>query len=475
MLFRNKQRIMTITHSVIASQKDRVFGIQPKVELVEPCRIGRGIMKLTPDQKADTIKTFQNYNSIPTFFIPASGSGSRMFQFLFDFLDNPTEENRGQVERFLNHLEDFAFYRRIDRSMRNQLTEGRIDLSDFVHYIVGTSGLGLGDLPKGLVPFHNYGYFILNPFQEHVLQAAKLSDGLAQVHFTINLKHRERIEASIDQVHEISGYAIETTFSEQDINSDSIAFNTDGSVFELNAGQPLTRPSGHGALLDNLNAVSADIVFIKNIDNVQCAAAANESLETFSLLGGLLLNLSRDLRSTLVEGVLDRAKLEEIVQLYQLVEEADYVLNRTDSELVNWINRPRRVCGMVRNEGQPGGGPFWVKDKSGNVTKQIVEKAQIESNGNQFSIMVKSSHFNPVMIACDMRDLEGQKHDLNDFRDEQAYFVVKKRFKGQDILFAEQPGLWNGGMADWTTVFVEIPTSTFTPVKTVLDLLGDAH
>lgn len=466
---------MTVTDSMIETQRGKVFGSHPKVNLVEPCRIGNGILRLSEAEKFEALRYFELMKVVPQFFIPASGSGSRMFQFLFDFLENPTEENRSQVERFLNHLEDFAFYRKIHSDVRKQLNENRIDLAEFVKYVVNSEGLDLGDLPKGLVPFHNYGYFILNPFQEHVLQAARLGNGIAKMHFTVNLKYSDKIKEAIDQVCAISGYQIETTFSAQDEDTDSIAFTKSGDIFECAPGKPLTRPSGHGALLDNLNSIDADVVFIKNIDNIQHEHGSNASIDEFKTLGGLLLQLNNDLRKALIDGKVNRDLVVEVANKYQLTIDSDNLGKYSDNEIIELFNRPRRVCGMVRNEGQPGGGPFWVKTNDGRITKQIVEKAQIASNGDQFNIMVKSSHFNPVMIACDMHDLKGNKLVLTDFRDEEMFFIVKKNFKGHDILFAEQPGLWNGGMAEWLTVFVEVSSKAFTPVKTVLDLLENSH
>ncbi len=466
---------MTITDTIISHQRAQVFGDHPKVNLVEPCRIGNGILQVTPEMKGYYRKLYNSTKVLPGFFIPASGSGSRMFQFLYDFIEEPNDVNRGQVERFLNHLEDFAFYRKIDRPMKDRLENGKVDLSGFVRYIVSEEGLGLGMLPKGLVPFHYYGYFILNPFQEHVLQAATLNGGISKAHFTVNPKFKKLIADSIEEVRRLSGYDIIAEFSCQDEDTDSIAFSTDGDIVEVEPGRALTRPSGHGALLDNLNEMDDAILFIKNIDNVQHGSVSEHSMDDFRLLGGILLEVNEKLRQVVSGGEVDREALKLLISEYQLAYSTMFVDELTDRELIDWMNRPRRVCGMVKNEGQPGGGPFWVKNKNGKVSKQIVEKAQISNEGEQFTVMVKSSHFNPVMLACDVHDLNGNKLNLKNFRDDDSYFVVRKRYHGKDILFAEQPGLWNGGMADWMTVFVEVSSLSFSPVKTVLDLLDTAH
>ena len=240
----------------------------------------------------------------------------------------------------------------------------------------------------------------------------------------------------------------------------------------MDEGKEIRRPAGHGALLENLNGLDEELIFIKNIDNVQHFNSSNYSLETWSVLGGLLQQFRAAL-SALSRNP-DKAKLVELNDKYQFLSPAEINAVRTNEELIQLINRPVRVCGMVRNEGQPGGGPFWVDD-NGVISKQIVEKAQISHHGEQFRLMVKSTHFNPVMIALCPRDLQNEKVDLTAFRDNSKYFIVNKTQKGQEIKYMELPGLWNGGMANWNTLFVEISQKTFSPVKTVLDLLEEGH
>jgi hypothetical protein len=466
---------MTITENHIAAQREKVFSTPPNIQLVAPCKINQGILQQSKEAKEKLARTFHLSSVSTEFFIPASGSGSRMFQFLFDFLEQPNDENRGQTERFLNHLEEFAFYRKIDQEIKGCVRDNDISLKELVRYIITETGLNFGNLPKGLIPFHVYDYFILNPFQEHTLQACKLGNGSAAVHFTINERFEEAILSAIHDVKQLSGYHIDTSFSIQNTESDSIAFKQSGEIMEIEKGIPLTRPSGHGALLENLNARNSEFIFIKNIDNIQHGSQLEGTVQEFSYLAGLLIELNARLRQLEQQPVIDRTVLRIILEDFQLSYHPEDVCNLSDTEIRRWINRPRRVCGMVKNEGQPGGGPFWVKNQDGSVSKQVVEKSQISSDNGQFNIMVKSSHFNPVMMVVDIHDLSGNKHDLKQFRDEQTYFIVKKKFKGHSILFAEQPGLWNGSMADWTTIFAEISSHTFSPVKTVLDLLQDAH
>lgn len=465
---------MTITDNTKEFQHAKVFGKQPEIILESPCRIGDGIIYHQENEKQFFIQKFKNASTHIHMFIPASGSGSRMFQFLFDFLEVPDDENRGKVERFLNHLDDFAFSRKIAPIIKSQLEHHQIDLEQFVNYVVSESGLNFGQIPKGLIPFHKYGYFILNPFQEQVLQAALLNDGICKVHFTINPQFKEIIETSLEQIKEISGFEFSIEFSSQNLDSNSMAFTEDGIPLLLDNGIPLSRPSGHGALLPNLNEIDADIIFIKNIDNIQHQVQTIQPIEEIQYISGVLMQFNEELKALFANKKVDKEALRSFLTKYELAKNTDAILALSDEELHKWMNKPRRVCGMVKNEGQPGGGPFWVK-KNEKITKQIIEKTQINLSSQQYNLMIKSSHFNPVMMACDIKGLNGEKLNLEDYCDNESYFIVKKRYKGKTVQFVEQPGLWNGSMADWHTVFVEIPSTAFSPVKIVLDLLEDTH
>jgi hypothetical protein len=235
----------------------------------------------------------------------------------------------------------------------------------------------------------------------------------------------------------------------------------------------LRRPSGHGALLENLESIDTDLVFIKNIDNVQHEAKSDEAIENFQYLGGLLLHIKEELQQ-LAQSENKREVFKRLNSLYQFVYNSDDIDQMSDAEIIEYINRPLRVCGMVKNEGQPGGGPFWI-DNNGVISKQIVEKSQIKMEGEQYRLMVQSQYFNPVLMSLSLRDLSGKKHQLQDFADYSNYFIVDKKIEGQSIRFLERPGLWNGSMANWLTVFTEVLSGAFTPVKNVLDLLNGAH
>lgn len=455
----------------IKEQREKVFNGHSKVKLFAPCRIGEGILQLSEEEWKKAVKSFRKSNASPTYFIPASGSGSRMFAFLFDYLNEPNTSDIGSVERFMNHIQEFAFYQLLPNDLKTKIRENTIEAEELSLFLLGESGLNFANLPKGLIPFHYNEPFVLNPFQEHVLQGTRLSNGRAKFHFTIQPEFEEKIKSSISSLEGLTGKAYDVTYSTQSGESNAFAFTTQGEVAQCD-GKVIRRPAGHGALLENLNAIDSELIFIKNIDNVQHFNASDYSMETWSVLGGLLQKFRSELEQLMDDP--DKARLAELNEKYQFLSPMELNAVRNTDDLKKIINRPVRVCGMVRNEGQPGGGPFWI-DNDGVVSKQIVEKAQISLHGEQFRLMVKSTHFNPVMIALTPYDLQGNKVDLVRFRDDSKYFIVNKTQKGQEIRYMELPGLWNGGMAYWNTLFVEISQQTFSPVKTILDLLADGH
>lgn len=455
----------------IKDQRRKVFNDQSKVVLFAPCRIGEGILKLSEDEWKNASVTFKNSNTSPTYFIPASGSGSRMFAFLFDFLNQPNASDVSAIERFMNHIQEFAFYQLLPNELKTKIKDNAVEAEEIASYLLSESGLNFGNLPKGLIPFHYNEPFVLNPFQEHVLQGTRLSNGRAKFHFTIQPEFEEKIKNSITNLEGLTGKKYNVTYSSQSKESDAYAYTNQGELAK-DDGEVIRRPAGHGALLENLNQVESDIIFIKNIDNVQHFNASADSMETWSVLGGTL----QKFRAELIELAKNpsRERLMDINSKYQFLSPTELNTTQTEQDILKVISRPVRVCGMVRNEGQPGGGPFWIED-NGVITKQIVEKAQISLHGEQFRLMIKSTHFNPVMIALSPKDLQGNLIDLTKYRDDSKYFIVNKTQKGQEIKYMELPGLWNGSMANWNTLFVEISQETFSPVKTVLDLLEEGH
>lgn len=455
----------------IEEQKNKVMGAHPEVMLIAPCKIGEGILQLSQQLRQYLISVFDKENFSTCFFIPASGSGSRMFQFLFDFLESPDEENRSNVEKFLNHISEFAFFQQLPIEVRKKLETHDLDLDEFVSFLLKSEGMGYGDLPKGLIPFHKNDPFILTPFQEHVLQGVRVCEENVEFHFTVQSKFEKHIKTGISQAQGLTGQFYNVSFSDQNCETNAIAFDENGNPFIDESGEILERPAGHGALLGNLDKIESDIIFIKNIDNVQHLSKSKETIDVWKFLGGMLIDYRKDAKKLFNNPTIEGLRI--LNDRYQLFDPKK-IVDLTMDQIKEILNRPVRVCGMVRNEGQAGGGPFWISD-NGKVTKQIIEKAQITMRGEQYRIMVQSTYFNPVMIAATTRDMYGNKFNLDDFKDDSKFFVVRKKYKGQDIRFIELPGLWNGSMAKWNSIFVEIPSTTFSPVKTVLDLLDNSH
>lgn len=458
---------------LIEKQKEIVFKNHPEINLVSPCRLNDGVIRHSAFEKNRFKIKFENNQQKVCFFIPASGSGSRMFQFLFEFLDNPNEDSRSQTERFLNSIESFAFFELLPFQLKKKVREYDINLDDLISYLLNPEGLGLGMIPKGLVPFHRSRSFILNPFQEQLLQGMALKEDVINFHFTINKNHEKEIQTALDSIRQLTGRECIIEWSEQDPATNSIAFSKEQEAIIDENQNVLTRPSGHGALLENLNQIEADTIFIKNIDNIQHESQADLSIDNLKYLGGILEVFKGELKELLENGN-SREALFQLNQLYQFSSLDTDFNTMTDEEIQHLIYRPIRVCGMVRNEGQPGGGPFW-EEKNGKLSKQIVEKSQINRNSDQYRLMVKGQYFNPVLMAVSTKDIDGNKLDLDQFTDKEKYFIVEKSYQGKEIYFMERPGLWNGGMADWLSIFVEVPSEIFTPVKTVLDLLDKSH
>lgn len=452
----------------IALQKVKIQSDESKVTLFAPCRVNEGIIQFSESEYGELRKQFPVQDKICTYFIPASGSGSRMFQFLHEFLVQPNGTNFANVERFLNHIKEFAFYHVLPIELKEKIKNNTIDASELAQFLLAQNGLNFSNSPKGLIPFHYDDPFVLNPFQEHVLQGTKLSNGNARFHFTIHADFKDVIQQKIDDLAGMTGKNYEVSYSIQRPETDAVVFDSDLNPFVEN-NSVLERPAGHGALIENLNNLDTELVFIKNIDNVQHFSNSNTSLQTWSNLGSILLKFKSELLELYTN--FSKQNLIELNKKYQFLNENAI---GSDSDLKEILLRPIRVCGMVKNEGQPGGGPFWISE-NGKISKQIIEKSQITQDAGQMNLMVKSTHFNPVMIALSPLNILEEKLNLLEFVDESKYFVVNKDHKGQSVKFVELPGLWNGGMANWNTLFVEIPQDTFSPVKTVLDLLDPMH
>jgi hypothetical protein len=449
-------------------QQSKTIKGNPNIELFAPCRVNDGILKFTDSEIQSYLNAYALNKRTISFFIPASGSGSRMFQFLYAYLECPNEENTAMVEHFFNSMERFAFYKLLPFELRQKISSGNYDTKEVVLFILNGNGLRLGQKPKGLVPFHSMGQFVINPIQDQILQGENISFSVEQMHFTIQKEFENEIEENINSLRKFTGPGRKIGFSYQESSTDAFAFNMDGTA-AVEKGELIKRPAGHGALISNLNNIREDIILIKNIDNIQHWDHHELPQRYWQLLLSVLGDVQSQVNRFLQQ--FDRSEFEILNKKYQLIH-SEEIENWTDAQIIERLKLPMRVCGMVRNIGQPGGGPYWVKEK-GMLTKQIVEKSQISTD--QQSLMIKSTHFNPVMIALSTIDADGNKHNLMDYVDEEKYFVVQKEYLGKPIKYCELPGLWNGAMSKWNTVFVEVPNEIFSPVKTILDLLQPIH
>lgn len=404
-------------------------------------------------------------------FVPASGAATRMFKELFEFVN---EDKRGKgIDTLLDNIEKFAFW----PELKAVLPEGADDKAT-VNAIV-RDGLGYGSKPKGLVTFHAYPEGARKAAEEHLVEGAAYaaSNGVVRIHFTVSPEHmegfKELLAARVPFYEQRFGVRYDISYSVQKPSTDTIAVNPDNTPFRQDDGSLLFRPAGHGALIENLNDIEADVAFIKNIDNVTTDARRGDTVLYKKVLAGLLLELQEQafeyLRALEVGGA-ELAPIAEFVEKRLCVKlPADY-----DSALLRAVlDRPIRVCGMVRNEGEPGGGPFWVGNPDGTQSLQIAESSQISPD--DMPLMEQATHFNPVDLVCGVRDSKGRKFDLRRYTDPSTGFISSKSSGGRPLRAQELPGLWNGAMARWNTVFVDVPITTFSPVKVVQDLLRPQH
>ncbi len=413
----------------------------PELNIEAPASVGNGILCPSEEEIEQYVKVWQAYldeGHRILKFVPASGAASRMFKDLFAYMDN--KEGTPYIRQFLAHKEDFAF--------GAQLTG--YDAQDAVHHLL--TDMNYGHLPKGLLLFHSYADGARTPVLEHMVEGALYasSHGEVNIHFTVSHEHmqlfREHVESHMAEYEKRFGVKYNISFSEQKMSTDTLAANLDGTPFRTDDGHLLFRPGGHGALIENLNEQQADVVFIKNIDNVVPDRLKSDTVRYKQLLAGILVSEQRRIFTRLKEPGLSNEERDK-------------------------LNRPLRVCGVVRNTGEPGGGPFLVRETDGTLSCQILESSQITDG----TLMEKATHFNPVDLVCAIRDVNGEPFDLPHFVDENTGFISHKSKDGRELLALELPGLWNGAMSRWNTLFVEVPVSTFNPVKTVNDLLRPEH
>ena len=445
----------------------------PSLQVVSAASPADGITILTAEQAEAYAAKFDNRDSSVTVakFVPASGAATRMFKELFEFVN---EDKRGKgIDTLLQNIEKFAFY--------PELKEVVSDFSDekAVVSAIIKQGLGYGSLPKGLVTFHSYSNGARKAVEEHLVEGALYgaANGVVRLHFTVSPEHEGAFRALLAErtakYEALFGVKYDISFSQQKSSTDTIAVNSDNTPFRTDSGDLLFRPAGHGALIENLNEIEASIIFVKNIDNVTTDALRADTVLYKKALAGLLLDVQKQAFETLAAlkaGTADLAAVATFVEKSLCVKlPATY-----DAALLEkLLSRPIRVCGMVRNEGEPGGGPFWVANGDGTQTLQIAESSQISAE--DMHLMKDATHFNPVDLVCGVYAADGSKYNLLNYTDPATGFISSKSSGGRDLRAQELPGLWNGAMADWNTIFVDVPISTFSPVKVVQDLLRPQH
>lgn len=490
-----------ISEEMVAEQLRNFTTGFPYLKIISAASPGKGIKVMTDDEIVHLLETWDNYlkgNVSILKFVPASGAASRMFKDLFEYIDaSYNEPSTAAEKKFIEGIKNFAFYGVLNEKCRTNegasidalISDGRT--KPVVDNLLNPKGLNYGSLPKGLLLFHSYGDTKRTSLQEHLIEGAlyaSSASNVVNIHFTVSAEHRslfeEHVAASLPAFGKLTGKQFNISFSEQKPSTDTLAADENNQPFREN-GKMIFRPGGHGALIENLNDLTADVIFIKNIDNVVPDSLKAQTVTYKKAIAGLLIKLQEKtfhyLRM-LESGNTDGALLSEITDFCthtlnnyfpgDKAPEGDALVNY----LMTKLNRPVRVCGMVKNTGEPGGGPFLTVNSDGSVSTQILESSQIDlSKPEEKAKMMESTHFNPVDLVCGVKNYKGEKFDLLRYVDKQTGFISLKSKNGKELKALELPGLWNGAMSDWNTVFVEVPIETFNPVKTVNDLLRPEH
>lgn len=490
-----------LTQAEIEQQLDDFRKGFPYLKIEASATIDKGILKVKSQDRAKFIETWDNYlqqKKEVLKFVPASGAASRMFKDLFSFLSASYSEPTTAAEvYFFDNINKFAFFndlnqiclKKFDTSIIGLINKG--EYKKVVSMLLQPDGLNYGKLPKALLKFHTYGQRTRTAFEEHLSEGAlyaKNSKGNVNIHFTVSPEHETLFRNLLDRKKNFyeNSYSVHynVDFSTQKSNTDTIAADTNNEPFRDN-GELLFRPGGHGALIHNLNDLDADIIFIKNIDNVVPDSLKGSTIIYKKLLAGILVAYQEQIFEylTAIEaGQYDHEKVLEMVHFLQneLNVRHHDLKNMEDGDLILYIKdklmRPIRVCGMVRNVGEPGGGPFFAVNPDESVSLQILESSQIDMENPEAKAMFEQgTHFNPVDLVCGVKNHKGEKYDLLQFVDPATGFISIKSKDGKELKALELPGLWNGAMSNWNTVFVEVPIETFNPVKTVNDLLRPEH
>ncbi|MBW2610370.1 MAG: DUF4301 family protein [Deltaproteobacteria bacterium] len=485
----------------------------PFSKLLRPCIVNDGIIVLKDDdlERLEKVYSQAATSGRAMKFVPASGAATRMVKLLLSIYNRykqidekviRAEAEKGDPEHkafleFIQMCKRFAFYDDLKSEMARDGLDVEVLISQgryrhVLEYTLTAKGINIANSPKGLIKFHLYPDHSRTPFEEHMVEAAEYSrdgEGIVRLHFTVSQEHEVDIKDYIEEIrgrYERSGVRYDMGFSTQKPSTDTMAVDMDNQPFRDSEGRLLFRPGGHGALLENLSDLHGDIIFIKNIDNVVPDRLKQETYRYKKALGGYLIELQdrifgylKQLSNNDVDKDLTKQSFEfaeNRLSIFPTEEIAQGTEDKKIAFIVSRLNRPLRVCGMVKNVGEPGGGPFWVDHAGGSSSVQIVELSQVDmSSAQQKAIWESSTHFNPVDLVCGVRDYLGRPFDLSRYVDPDTGFISVKSKEGRDLKALELPGLWNGSMAKWNTVFVEVPIITFNPVKTVLDLLRREH
>lgn len=462
---------------------------------------GHGLTVATPELVKQSEEMWKKYlagGAKVMKMVPASGAASRMFKDLFSFLNGKSDKpDNDLMKKFFDNIEKFAFFPKLNflclqiygYSIDSLVKAGRY--KDVIDILLTKAGMNYGKLPKALLEFHKEMGGSRTPLQEHLAEGAQYAagkDGTVHLHFTVSAEHVPLVEAKLEEIKAVMEHAYgvkyDISLSVQKPSTDTVASNMDGTPYREN-GEFFFRPGGHGALIENLNDLDADVIFIKNIDNLVPDALRRPTITYKMVLGGILAGVKTKINSYCQRLAKDIPSDDEMAEMLQFLRgklsvSHDNADNMTREELRDYLfsklNRPTRVCGMVKNEGEPGGGPFLAYNPDGTVSPQILESSQINPDDKSAQELLKSAtHFNPVDLAVSIKDFNGKKFNLPDYVDKATGFISIKSREGVEIKALELPGLWNGAMSDWNTVMVEVPVETFNPVKTVNDLLRPSH
>ena len=516
MMFSEKEmsqiKALGITEGQVLSQIETFKKGIPFIKLKRPCTLGDGVIKLQEDELNRLSDKYSDplLSGRATKFVPASGAASRMFKLLLsinkrnDEIDEKSVSAQAEHDTdyqtfllFIKGIKHFAFY----DDLKNTMSRDGLDINDLVSngqykdildYLLTDIGLDYAYLPKGLINFHKYPDHCRTPFEEHLVEAIAYTrdeNGTCRIHFTVAEEHKDLIKDHLNKIrslYETTGTRFEISCSIQKPSTNTIAVDMDNKPFRAEDGRIVFRPGGHGALLENLSNLKGDIIFIKNIDNVVPDRIKPESHIYKKAFGGYLTELQKETSGylerlagktaddKLIKHAFEFAKEKLFVDIPYGIDKASNA-EKTDF-IFSRLNRPIRICGVVKNVGEPGGGPFWIEDGTQVASLQIVEESQVDMKSKeQRTIWESSSYFNPVDLVCGAKDYLGMPFDLLNYANHDAGFISIKSKEGRDLKALELPGLWNGSMAYWNTIFIEVPLITFNPVKTVMDLLRKEH